>query len=75
MTSDHPRITTNPAVKVGKPVIRGTRITVELILRLLGQGHSVEELAAGYKVDREDILACQSYAADIIAERNPVAAE
>ena len=75
MTTQHPRITTNPGVKVGKPVIRGTRITVELILRLLGQGHSVDELAAGYKVDREDILACQSYAADVVAERNPVAAE
>ena len=47
----------------------------ELILRLLGQGHTVAELAAGYKVDREDILACQSYAADVLAERNPVAAE
>ena len=75
MTTDHPRITTNPSVKVGKPVIRGTRIPVELILRLLGQGHTVAELAAGYKVEPEDIFACQSYAADVIAERKPVAAE
>jgi uncharacterized protein (DUF433 family) len=75
MTADHPRITTNPSVKVGKPVIRDTRIPVELILRLLGQGHTVVELAAGYKVEPEDILACQSYAADVVAERNRVAAE
>ena len=71
----HDRIDRNPKVVVGKPVIRGTRITVELVLRLLAKGHAVDELAKSYQVDREDIFACQAYAADVLAENGAVAAE
>ena len=72
----HDRISRDPDVMVGKPVIRGTRITVELVLRLLGKGHTVEELVDEYQLEREDILACQSYAADCLAEQGKsVAAE
>ena len=44
----HPRIKRDPNVMFGKPVIAGTRITVEHILRLLGAGDSVEEIVEGH---------------------------
>lgn len=50
------RITINPKVMVGKPVIRGTRLTVEYILNLLAHGATVEEILQEYKgLTREDI--------------------
>jgi uncharacterized protein (DUF433 family) len=68
MTTIHDRIEVNPRVMVGKPVIRGTRIPVELILRRLGEGESIDEFLEGYPhLVREDILAAISYAADVIA--------
>ena len=58
------RITTNPKVMVGKPVIRGTRLTVEYILNLLAHGARVEEILQEYKgLTQEDILACILFAA------------
>ncbi len=72
----HERISQNPAVMVGKPVIRGTRITVELILRMLGQGHSIGDLLESYPhLTREDILAAQSFAADYMSTEKILAAE
>jgi uncharacterized protein (DUF433 family) len=71
----HERIVSDPEIVTGKPVIRGTRITVELVLRLLGKGHAVDELAKSYQVTRDDILACQAYAADVVAKHGMVAAE
>ena len=63
------RITFHPAVMVGKPVIQGTRLTVELILNLLGHGATVEEITEEYpRVTREDIQACQLFAAKSLAE-------
>lgn len=54
------RISVNPEVMVGKPVIRGTRIPVELIVRMLGQGISEEEILKEYpRLQPEDILACR----------------
>lgn len=61
------RITANPQVMLGKPVIKNTRITVELILRKIGGGFSFEEIIEMYPhIAREDILACVSYAASVI---------
>ena len=40
----HDRISSNPKIMMGKPVIKGTRITAEVILRWLGKGMSIEEL-------------------------------
>jgi uncharacterized protein (DUF433 family) len=72
----HERISQNPKVMVGKPVIRGTRITVELILRALGQGVSIEELLDAYPgITREDILAAQLFAADYLSTEKMLAAE
>jgi uncharacterized protein (DUF433 family) len=58
------RITTNPKVMVGKPVIKNTRLTVEFILNLLAHGASVSEILDEYKgLTQEDILACLLFAA------------
>ncbi len=57
------RITVNPKVMVGKPVIRGTRLTVEYIPNLLAHGASMEEIMSEYKgLAREDIQACILFA-------------
>lgn len=62
------RVVTNPAIMLGKPVIKGTRITVELILRKLSEGMSIEQLLASYQhLSKEDILAALTYASDLIA--------
>ncbi len=59
------RIEINPDVMLGKPVIRGTRIPVELILRKLGEGITENELLDAYpRLTREDIQAAFAYAAD-----------
>jgi uncharacterized protein (DUF433 family) len=63
---DH--IDRNPDVIGGKPKIRGTRIGVELILERLGDGWSVEHLTEAYPhITAEQIHACQSYAAEMLA--------
>jgi uncharacterized protein (DUF433 family) len=57
------RIIVDPEILAGKPVIRGTRIAVELILELLAAGQSESEILANYPgLSREDILASLSYA-------------
>lgn len=57
------RIEMNPKVMMGKPVIRGTRITTELILRKLSEGASVASLLDAYsRLTREDIQAAIRYA-------------
>jgi uncharacterized protein (DUF433 family) len=62
------RIEINPAVMLGKPVIRGTRIPVELILRKLGEGMTEGELLDAYpRLTKADIQAALSYAADTLA--------
>lgn len=69
----HERIETNPEVMLGKPVIRGTRITVELILRKLGAGMTAEEIIADHPDIREDdIRAAQAFAADYLADEEIV---
>ena len=70
----HDRITIDPKVMFGKPVIRGTRITVELILRKLGAGLSVDEILVRHPhLTREDILAAAAFAADHLANEEVVA--
>ncbi len=57
------RITLNPKVMVGKPVIRGTRLTVEYILNLLAHGATEAEILKEYEgLTREDIQACLLFA-------------
>jgi uncharacterized protein (DUF433 family) len=57
------RIALDPKIMVGQPVIRGTRLTVAGILRLLAHGASVEEIVGEYEgIEREDIQACLLFA-------------
>ncbi len=63
------RITVDPAIVVGKPVVRGTRIAVEFVLELLAGGWSFEDVLANYRgLTVEDIRACLAYAKDVVAE-------
>jgi uncharacterized protein (DUF433 family) len=65
------RITVDPEVMVGKPVIQGTRIPVELIVRMLGQGISEEEILEDYpRLQLEDIRAALTYAASVLARED-----
>jgi uncharacterized protein (DUF433 family) len=58
------RITVNPKIMVGKPVIKGTRLTVEYIVNLLAHGATVEEILQEYEgLVKEDIQACLLFAA------------
>ena len=62
------RIEVNPAVMLGKPVIRGTRIPVELILRKLSEGATEADLLDAYpRLSKIDIQAALAYAADSLA--------
>ena len=66
MKGDHllDRIVINPRVMVGKPIIRGTRLTVEYILNLLAQGATEAEILTEYDgLTRADIQACLLFAA------------
>jgi uncharacterized protein (DUF433 family) len=70
------RIEMNPKVMLGKPVNRGTRITVELILRKLGEGATHADLLEGYPhLTEEDIQAAMTYAADTLAHEETVTVE
>ena len=62
------RVEVNPKVMLGKPVIRGTRVTVELILRKLSEGATESDLFEAYpRITRRDIQAALRYAADTLA--------
>jgi uncharacterized protein (DUF433 family) len=58
----------NPDIMLGKPTIKGTRITVELIMRKLAGGFTIENLITNYPhINKEQIYAAFEYAADLIA--------
>jgi uncharacterized protein (DUF433 family) len=63
------RITADPAILVGKPVVRGTRLAVEFVLDLIAAGWSFEEILAKYPgLTIDDIRACVAYAKYVLAE-------
>ena len=67
------RIEINPHVMLGKAVIRGTRVPVELLLRKLSEGASERDLLEAYpRLTREDIHAAMRYAADTLAHEEVV---
>jgi uncharacterized protein (DUF433 family) len=68
-----PGITVDPQVSFGKPVIKGTRIPVDLIMDQLAAGSSYDEVQQAFGVGRDDILAVLRYAADVIAQEEVVA--
>ncbi len=56
------RIISNPEIMLGKPIIKGTRITVELILRKIAEGMAIDDLLEAYpQLTQEDVLAATSY--------------
>ena len=72
------RIILNPKIMVGKPVIKGTRLTVDFILNLLAHGSTVDEILKEYKdVTLEDIQACFLFATKSLenTEYMPLVAE
>ena len=69
---DH--IEVNPEVLVGKPIIKGTRISVELILDRMADGWSMEDVLTSYPhISREDVLAALSFASELFKEETFVA--
>jgi uncharacterized protein (DUF433 family) len=65
---EHPMIERNPSVMLGKPVIKGTRITVEIIIRKLAEGFTVEDILMMYPhLTISQVQAALSFAADKIA--------
>lgn len=68
------RITSDPAVLVGKPVIRGTQISVELILGWLANGWTYEQILESYPhIKQEDILAAPAFAEEMMRDEQYIA--
>lgn len=64
----HDRIILDPAILAGKPVVRGTRLSVEFIIGLMAEGWSETDILGNYPgLALEDITACLAYARDILA--------
>ncbi len=63
-----PRITVDEKIRFGRPVIKGTRVPVDLILGKLAGGMTYDEVMVEYDLAREDILAALKYAAKALAE-------
>lgn len=61
-------IVIDPDICNGKPVIKGTRITVEFILELLANNWSYEDITKNYRISKEDILEALAYAAELMRE-------
>ena len=61
------RIIIDPAVRHGKPIIKGTRVPLEIILGSLAGGMEIEEIVKEYDLQKEDVLAALAYAAQVIA--------
>jgi len=63
------KICISPDVMPGKPVIRGTRITVEFILKKMSEGKEIDDIISEYPpVQKDDIMACLAYSADVISK-------
>jgi uncharacterized protein (DUF433 family) len=74
--TQHERITINSTVMVGKPCIKGTRITVELILEKLAAGLSYDDILEDHpRLTREDILAAIAFAHDYLVREDIILAD
>lgn len=65
-----PGIIIDPKIRFGKPVIKGTRVPVDLIVGKIAGGMTVEEVAKEYDLKREGVLAALRYAAEIVRKEN-----
>jgi uncharacterized protein (DUF433 family) len=69
----HERVEINQDIMAGKPVIRGTRIPVELVLRKLGAGMSAEAIMLDHpRLTLDDVHAAQAFAAECLADEDIV---
>jgi uncharacterized protein (DUF433 family) len=68
-----PRITLDKDTCGGRPVIKGTRMPVELVIGKLSGGMTVEEVCKAYRLEREDVLAALAYAAQTLAQDELIA--
>jgi uncharacterized protein (DUF433 family) len=65
--TDSTRVVLDPAVLTGKPVIRGTRLSVEFVIGLMADGWSESDILRNYPgLSREDLAACLAYARDLL---------
>lgn len=60
------KITVDEKVRFGKPVVKGTRVSVDLVLDKLAGGMEMEEITKEYQISKEDILAVLHYAAQVL---------
>lgn len=69
-------ITSDPSVLVGKPIIKGTRLSVEFVLDLIAQGWTEEEILQSHHLQQDQVRACVAYAQALLSEQRvfPVAA-
>jgi uncharacterized protein (DUF433 family) len=69
------RTTSDPSIMAGKPIVKGTRISVDLILGWLANGWSVDDILASYPhIAREDVQAALAFAAELLREEEYIAA-
>jgi uncharacterized protein (DUF433 family) len=67
MAAEHPRIALDPNVLAGKPVVRGTRLSVEFVIGLMADAWSETDILANYPgIGHDDIIACLAYARDVL---------
>jgi uncharacterized protein (DUF433 family) len=63
------RIVVDPDILAGKPVVKGTRLSVDFLLGLLAQGWSEAEILRNYPgLERADLLACWAYASEVLSQ-------
>ncbi len=65
-----PRITVDQRIRFGKPVIKGTRVPVDLIVGKIAGGMTMTEVAKEYELERKDVLAALQYAARTVSEES-----
>lgn len=69
--ADAPRIVLDPAILAGKPVVRGTRLSVDFIIGLMADGWSEADILRNYPgLTHDDIAACFAYARDVLRSEN-----
>jgi uncharacterized protein (DUF433 family) len=68
MTTEHSRIALDPTVLAGKPVIRGTRLSVEFVIGLMADGWKEADIMTNYPgITHDDVMACLAYARDTLS--------
>ncbi len=66
--TEHPRISLAPDVLAGKPVVRGTRLSVEFVIGLLAAGWNEADILTNYpNLTHDDVIACLAYARDVLS--------